>query len=261
MNHIKNTLYRTAAALAVISLCICGAGAENCNSQYNWYCMHTKGETVPDLDPSFSFIKDHNCIYIDKDPDAGEKTVYLTFDAGYENGNVATVLDVLKDKDVQGAFFILENIAEREPELIRRMADEGHLVCNHTAKHLDMTKVGSKEDFASELKRLEDKVFEATGVSVAKFYRPPEGCFNEDNLRWADELGYRTVFWSFAYADWDNEHQMPQNDAFRKIVDGAHPGEIMLLHPTSSTNAAILGKVIDRFKEMGYTFRRIDRIA
>ncbi len=228
---------------------------------YNWYCGHVKNQETPTIDSQFAFIEKYDAYYIDKNASKENKTVYLTFDAGYENGNVEKVLDVLKEKGVKGAFFILENIAKKEPGLIKRMADEGHTVCNHTALHRDMTTVSSKEDFEAELERLNKCVKECCNVDVSEFYRPPEGRFNESNLEWASELGYKTVFWSFAYADWDNEHQMRPDDALEKIVDGAHPGEVLLLHPTSSTNAAILSELIDRYRNMGYTFSTLDELC
>ncbi|MBR6917680.1 MAG: polysaccharide deacetylase family protein, partial [Clostridia bacterium] len=217
-----------------------GAAPLSDDTPLNWYCRHTKGEATPQLDSQFGFIEDCGAIYIDKSAGRDRKTVYLTFDAGYENGNVEKILDVLREKNVTGAFFILENLAKRNPELVRRMADEGHLVCNHTSKHLDMTTVKTEEEFDAELDSLVKCVKENTGVDVAKFYRPPEGRFNKQNLEWAKNAGYTTVFWSFAYVDWDNDHQMRPADAIKKITDGAHPGEILLLHPTSSINAEIL---------------------
>ena len=227
---------------------------------YNWYCVHTKNETVPTLDPSFSFIEEYGGYYVDKTADAGCKTIYLTFDAGYENGNVEKVLDVLKSKGVRGSFFILENLALKNGELVKRMADEGHLVCNHTATHRDISTMSSIDDLRCELDRLNDAVKENCGVEVAKFFRPPEGRFNEKDLEWASSLGYKTVFWSFAFADWDNNKQPEPAAALKKILDGAHPGEILLLHPTSSTNAVILADLIDALTSRGYVFKTLDEM-
>jgi len=245
--------------LTVLSLTISASASDR--TPYNWYCQHVKNEQTPDIDPSMKFIENYSAVYIDKCADQNNKTIYLTFDAGYENGNVEKILDVLKEKDVKGAFFILRNLAEREPDLVRRMADEGHLVCNHTAKHYDMTTFSSCDDFICELEKLNNCVLERCGVETAKFYRPPEGRFNEQNLIWAKEAGYTTVFWSFAYADWDNDNQPDPKCSLDKIIQGVHPGEILLLHPTSATNAAILGDVIDALREKGYTFKTLDELA
>lgn len=228
---------------------------------YNWYCKHCENENVPPVDGEMSFIEDYNGVYVDHDSSSDNKTVYLTFDAGYENGNVVKILDTLDEKGVKGTFFILENLVIREPELVKRMAENGHLVCNHTAVHRDMTTVKSFGEFKAELERLERAARDYAGVEVAKYFRPPEGKFNEQTLKWAMDAGYKTVFWSFAYADWDNNKQPAPSSALEKIMRGAHPGEILLLHPTSSTNAAILGDLIDALSSRGYTFKTVDEMG
>ena len=186
--------------------------------------------------------------------------VYLTFDAGYENGNVSKILDVLKEENVPGTFFILQNLIRKNPELVKRMVEEGHLVGNHTAHHKNMS-CASDEALINEIKLLEDKYQELIGQEMPKFYRPPEGRFSEENLKCLTENGYQTVFWSFAYPDWDNNRQMPEKKAEKIILDNLHNGSILLLHPTSATNAAVLGNVIREIKNQGYKFGRIDEIA
>lgn len=224
-------------------------------SAYNWYVMRTKDHTLPKLEAKYGFISKYNAYYGDVSAaNSGDKVIYLTFDAGYENGNVERILNTLKKQNVPGAFFILDNLAKRNPELVKRMANEGHLICNHTKSHPDMTKLTDKASFHLQLSALEDSVKESCGVECAKFYRPPEGRFSENNLKMANELGYVTVFWSFAYADWDNDHQPSKEEAIKKILDNAHPGEIMLLHPTSQTNADVLMEVITKLKADGYRF-------
>ena len=230
---------------------------------YSWYCKRAKDHIQPTLPSEFEFINDYDCIYIDKsnaDPCSSEKKIYLTFDAGYENGNVEKILDVLKENDVRGAFFILSNLINTSPNLVKRMADEGHLVCNHTSKHKDMSTVKDVDSFKNELENLEKLYIELTGKQMAKYFRPPEGKFSEDMLKFASQLGYKTVFWSFAYADWDNGAQMTENAAKRKIMDNIHNGAILLLHPTSATNAAIIGDIIKDLKSQGYTFGMLDEI-
>ena len=228
---------------------------------YSWYCKHCENEEVPPLDDNMKFIEEYGGVYVDPTASPLNKTIYLTFDAGYENGNVEKILDTLNEKGVKGSFFILENLAKRDPALVKRMASEGHLVCNHTAKHRDMTTVSSYEEFVAELDRLNDIVKENTGVTVAKYFRPPEGRFCENTLKWAKEAGYTTVFWSFAYADWDNNRQPDPASALEKILSGAHPGEILLLHPTSRTNATILGDIIDALRERGYVFKTLGQMG
>ncbi len=232
------------------------------NDVYNWYCMRNKEHKQPPIEKDMAFIEDNGGFYIDKNhsDDCSEKVIYLTFDAGYENGNVEKILDTLKEHNVPGAFFILGNLIKRAPNVVKRMAEEGHLVCNHTLNHGDMSKIGSKELLKEELNALEKLYKETTGKEMSKYFRPPEGKFSEQMMRYANELGYKTVFWSVAYADWDNNNQMSCDKAIKKIMDNIHNGAIILLHPTSETNARILGEVIVQLKEQGYRFGTLDEI-
>ena len=233
------------------------------SGSFSWYCVHCNDHRQPACDPSMQFVENHGGYYIDHQHGDGcaDKVVYLTFDAGYENGNVASILDTLKEEKVRGAFFVLSHLIENNTDLVKRMADEGHTVCNHTAKHKDMTTVSNISEFAAELEALEKLYQEKIGGTMSKYYRPPEGKFNEENLKMADELGYKTIFWSFAYADWDNNHQMSEAAAQKKILSNIHNGAILLLHPTSKTNAAILGDVIRSLKAEGYRFGTLDELT
>ena len=229
--------------------------------RYSWYCVHVKEHKRPDLDPRLSLIKNYNAVYLDPNVNevSEEKVVYLTFDAGYENGNVAKTLDALKEENAVGTFFILENLVCKEPELVKRMVEEGHLVGNHTAHHKDMSRA-SDEALMQELKTLETEFAEVTGTDLPHYYRPPEGRFSESNLKCLTENGYQTVFWSFAYPDWDNNRQMSAEKAKKIIFENLHNGAILLLHPTSATNAAVLGDVIREIKAQGYRLARIDEL-
>ncbi len=214
-----------------------------------WYCMRRGEGERPELPSEFSFIRDHECYYIGGD----EKTVYLTFDAGYENGNVARVLDTLSAHSAHGAFFVVSNLIKTNPELAERMAAEGHLVCNHTMRHRDMRNV-SEDEFKDELTAVEKLYSETTGHELARFYRPPRGEFSEENLTWAEGLGYKTVLWSLAYADWDNDRQPDVERSLALLKSRVHPGAIILLHPTSNTNAALLDAFLTWLEEEGYSF-------
>ena len=251
------------ALILTLSFIILPVSAETDTKIYNWYCVRRSGHLQPACDPNMSFIENYGGYYIDKNHSDGcaEKVVYLTFDAGYENGNVEKILDVMKAEQVKGAFFVLAHLIEANTELVKRMTDEGHLVCNHTSRHKDMTKYHSKEEFSAELESLEKLYSEKIGGAMAKYYRPPEGKFSEENLKFANELGYKTVFWSFAYADWDNAHQMAPEKAEKKILDNVHNGAVLLLHPTSETNARVLGKVIRTLKAEGYRFGTLDELT
>lgn len=231
---------------------------------YNWYVQRKKDHSQPSADPNMKFIENMGGYYVDKnhsDPADTDRVLYLTFDAGYENGNVARILDTLREKDVKGAFFILGNMTERFPDLVMRMKNEGHTVCNHTYTHNDMSAVADEAEFAAELARMSDAYKNLTGEDMPKYYRPPQGRFCERNLKYAESLGYKTVFWSFAYADWDNNKQPSHESAMKKILDNTHNGAVILLHPTSKTNADILGALIDKWREDGYRFGTLDELC
>lgn len=243
--------------LILIFACTINVSAEN--KIYNWYCKRTSDHSQPPLPNEFEFINNYEGYYIDNND--SEKVIYLTFDAGYENGNIAKTLDVLKNNNVTSAFFILSNLIKSNPELVKRMAEDGHLVCNHTATHKDMSKVKNFENFKEELEKLETDYRFTTGREVAKYFRPPEGRFTEETLNFANQLGYKTIFWSFAYADWDNNKQMSCDAAKKKIMDNIHNGAVILLHPTSETNAQILNDIIIELKQMGYRFASLDELT
>ena len=227
----------------------------------SWCVKREKNNKQPSLENQFSYITDYNGYYLDNNAIENDKVIYLTFDAGYENGNIEKILDTMKKHDVRGAFFVLENLIIRNTDLVKRMAQEGHLVCNHTAKHCDMTKITNVDDFKKELDKLEECYAEKTGFEMAKYYRPPEGKFNKLNLEFANALGYKTIFWSFAYADWDNNKQPTEDYAFQKITENTHNGMVVLLHPTSATNAAVLDRVITYWKSEGYRFGSLDELT
>ena len=190
--------------------------------------------------------------------DTSRKVLYLTFDAGYENGCTARILDTLRDHNVKACFFLVGNYLDKNADLVRRMVEEGHTVGNHTMHHPDMSRLTDKEAFSKELEDLEGLYREVTGQELPKFYRPPQGIYSEENLAMAQELGYRTVFWSLAYADWDNNSQPTRQQAFSKLLPRIHPGAIVLLHSTSQTNAEILDELLTKWEEMGYTFAPIE---
>ena len=158
------------------------------------------------------------------------------------------------------AFFLVGNYIEKNPDLVRRMVSEGHLVGNHTMHHPDMSKIREKEAFAKELGQLEELYRQTTGQELTKYYRPPQGIYSEDNLRMAKELGYRTVFWSLAYVDWNNDDQPTKEQAFSKLLPRTHPGAVVLLHSTSRTNGEILDELIAKWQEMGYEFGSIQEL-
>lgn len=190
----------------------------------------------------------------------GEKVLYLTFDAGYENGCTAKILDTLKEKQVPAAFFLVGNYIRQSPDLVRRMVAEGHTVGNHTMHHYDMSRLSDKAAFSKELTDLEALYKETVGQELPKYYRPPQGIYSEENLKMAQELGYKTLFWSLAYVDWNNDAQPTREAAFAKLLPRTHNGAVVLLHSTSKTNAEILGELIDKWKEAGYRFGTLEEL-
>lgn len=189
-----------------------------------------------------------------RDGEEHKGKVYLTFDEGYENGYTPKILDVLKEKGVSAVFFVTLSYAKAEPELIQRMIDEGHVVGNHSSRHPNMTKITMEEMYA-EVADLHNYISENFGYDMYLF-RPPEGAFSERSLALLQKMGYRTVCWSFAYADWDPANQPEHQKAFERVTRSVHDGEVFLLHAVSETNTAILGDVIDHVRSEGFTFKK-----
>ena len=192
--------------------------------------------------------------------DTTQKVLYLTFDAGYENGCTAKILDVLKKHNVPAAFFLVGNYMQTHPDLVKRMAEEGHTVGNHTMHHPDMSKISTEEAFRAELEGVEHLYKEITGAEMPKFYRPPQGVYSQKNLEMAQKMGYKTVFWSLAYVDWNNDAQPTKDFAFKKLLPRTHNGAVVLLHSTSQTNAQILDELLTKWKEQGYTFASVEEL-
>ena len=203
-------------------------------------------------------LKRYDAAYIG---DTTQKVLYLTFDAGYENGCTEKILDTLKKHQVTAAFFLVGNYIEKNADLVRRMVEEGHIVGNHTMHHYDMSKISATAAFTKELQDLEALYKETTGKELSKFYRPPQRSYSEENLKMAQELGYKTEFWSLAYVDWNNDSQPTKEQAFAKLLPRTHSGAVVLLHSTSQTNARILDELLTRWKEMGYSFITLDELT
>ncbi len=221
----------------------------------NWYLKYGNSGQYPQTPDNNEYTEKYDVISLDT---SGNKNIYLTFDAGYENGNVTKILDVLKKYDVPGAFFVLPNIIKSNPELIQRMNDEGHLICNHTKSHKNMGKVTDITEFEKELKENEKILKDTLNLDMRKYYRPPEGAYTELNLEYAKKLGYKTVFWSLAYADWDNDKQPDPDSSLKLLLSRIHPGCVVLLHPNSDTNAKIIESFILELKKDGYSFKSLD---
>lgn len=224
----------------------------------NWGLSFQENGKTPIGNASADFLRQYDAYYVGG---TEEKVIYLTFDAGYENGYTPSILDTLKKHDVKAAFFVVGNYIQTAPDLVKRMAAEGHIVANHTYHHPDMSKISDKAAFQGELQQLEDLYRETTGQEMPKFYRPPQGKYSEENLKQAKELGYTTVFWSLAYVDWYVDDQPTREEAFGKLLPRIHPGAVVLLHSTSETNAAILDELLTKWEEAGYRFGTLEELC
>lgn len=232
--------------------------AVTASAEGNWGLSFQEEGSPPIANASMEELKQYNAYYAE---DTKEKVLYLTFDAGYENGNTEPILDALKKHGVSATFFIVGNYLETSPDLVKRMLDEGHTVGNHSYHHPDMSQMSSMEAFSKELKDLETLYTEVTGKEMAKFYRPPQGKYSTKNLQMAKELGYHTFFWSLAYVDWYQDQQPTKEEAFEKLLKRIHPGAIVLLHSTSATNGAILDELLTKWEELGYEFKTLDQLV
>lgn len=192
---------------------------------------------------------------------ADEKNIYLTFDCGYENGNTELILKALKKHNAKGTFFMTGEFLEKAPKLVNRILEQGHETGNHTWNHPDMSAFTDKKDFQKELKDVENLFYKITGSKVGPYYRPPEGKCNEENLRWAKEMGYHTIFWSLAYVDWKQDNQPDPEESIELLSDRVSPGAIVLLHNTSQTNGIIIDELLTRWEEMGYNFRPLSDLC
>ncbi|WP_281659579.1 delta-lactam-biosynthetic de-N-acetylase [Halobacillus sp. Cin3] len=221
-----------------------------------WGYNKSKNGTTPDPGRYGPMIEQHHGFFMDPSKD---RVVYLTFDNGYEQGYTGQVLDVLKEKEVPAAFFVTGHYIESAPDLLKRMADEGHIIGNHSWSHPDFTQ-SSKADMEKELKRVEEAVKEQTDQEIMTFLRPPRGTFNAQTLKWAEEFGYTHAFWSVAFVDWHTDRQKGWEYAYRSVMDQIHPGAVILLHTVSSDNAEALSQMIDELRKRGYRFGDLNEI-
>ncbi len=246
-----------AAALFFTGTAVITDKTVNTSADGNWGLSFQDEGKAPVANATADYLARYNAFYAEQ---TDEKVIYLTFDAGYENGYTGKILDTLKKHDVKAAFFLVGNYIETCPDLVKRMVDEGHLVGNHTYTHPDMSEISTEESFKDELERLEKRYSEVTGKTMKKYYRPPQGKYSDSNLKMADKMGYKTVFWSLAYVDWYESDQPTREEAFKKLIPRIHPGAIVLLHSTSKTNCEILDELLTKWEEMGYSFRSLEQL-
>lgn len=227
-------------------------------SNTNWGLSFQKSGDPPTGNASPDSLKQYNAYYIGA---AQKKTIYLTFDAGYENGYTPAILDALKKHNVKVTFFVVGNYLKTSPDLVKRMLKEGHIVGNHTFTHPDMSKISDMDSFKKEIVSVESLYKEITGQNIQKYYRPPQGKYSVNNLKQASELGYKTIFWSLAYVDWYQDKQPTKQQAFDKLLPRIHPGAVVLLHSTSKTNSEILDELLTKWENAGYQFGTLNDLC
>ncbi len=253
--------------LSLFSICIainfflCGCGTSSMvaqgmgydNTKIGWGLKRVEN-SQPEV-PAYwqEMLKKYDGYYLGN---TTEKVMYLTFDEGYENGYTAKILDVLKKRKTPAAFFVTGPYVKNEPELIKRMVDEGHIVGNHTVNHPSMPDVGD-EELVRELSDLNDNFFRLTNTNM-KYMRPPKGEFSERTLALTQKNGYKSIFWSVAYADWDTKNQKGINYAVEQVTKQFHNGAIILLHAVSEDNAEALEQIINIATEQGYVFKSLE---
>ena len=224
------------------------------NKKIGWGIKRNDNHEQPDLGKSNKeILEKSNGIAMGNNTD---KYIYLTFDEGYEAGYTTQILETLKENDVKATFFITAHYLNTQPELVKQMIDEGHIVGNHTVNHKSMPSL-TEEQINSEVMDLHKAIYEKFQYEM-KYIRPPMGEFSEKTINVTNSLGYKTVMWSFAYEDWNEAKQPDETSAKQKILDNVHNGEIMLLHGNSKTNTNILGDIIKEIKNMGYEFKSLD---
>ena len=226
--------------------------------EYSWYFNPRNDQKQPEPIKEANFFDKYSSYYVGN---PNEKVIYLTFDAGYENGTTESILNTLKKHNAKAHFFVVESYIKNNPELIKRMEKEGHLVCNHSKTHPSMASINDFEKFKEEILSVEKTYKEVTGKEMPKYFRPPMGKFSEQSLKYTQDLGYSSVFWSFAYVDWYNDKQPTHEFAKDKIYTRTHPGAIVLLHPNSKTNTEILDEVITHWENEGYKLETLDYLT
>ena len=230
------------------------AGMIVSSAEGSWGLSFQEEGKKPVANATYEELSKYNAWYAQ---DTVDKIIYLTFDCGYENGNTPAILEALKKHQVPATFFVVGNFLTDNPDLAKQILAEGHTLGNHTMHHPDMSKISDLASFEKEIKDLEETCLQVTGQEISKYYRPPQGKYSESNLQMAQQLGYQTFFWSLAYVDWYENDQPTKEQAFEKLLGRIHPGAIVLLHNTSSTNGAILDELLTKWEEMGYTFGRL----
>lgn len=220
------------------------------NTKYAWWFKRNESHEQPEAQQEID-ISQYDAWYVDLNKT--KKVVYLTFDCGYENGYTAQMLDALKEHKAKAVFFITKHYAKSAADLVKRMKEEGHYVGNHTAWHPDLTSMDNRS-VKMELKECEEAVYEYTGYNMDMLFRPPKGEYSERVLKIAQDMGYKTLFWSIAYLDYDVDNQPGKDYVVEHFKKYIHPGAIPLIHNVSESNAQALDQVLTDLEADGYTY-------
>lgn len=242
--------------LIIVSLFIFVSIPSLSAKSYGWGYKKNNQHIQPEIGVYEDIIADTNTYYVG---DANEKAVYLTFDAGYDNGNLIKILNILDEKKVNATFFITGDFVSRFSELTIELALRNQNVGNHTWSHKNITTL-SKNEIKQELEKVENKYYSLTGKEIDHFFRPPAGCFNNESLNTIKELGYSTILWSVAYVDWKTDAQNGVENSINSVLNNLHNGAIILLHTVSSDNVNALPIIIDKIREEGYAIKPIQNI-
>lgn len=257
----KNILFIILSLVIVVVFTLCCKAFILANKNTNWGLSFNNGSSNPPTgNATPEYLKNYNAYYIDIN-NTESKKIYITFDAGYEAGYMPTILEALKKHNVKATFFVVGTLIKSDPELIKQIVADGHIVGNHTMTHPNMSKMQTMEDFKKEVETVESLYKDLIGENMPKYYRPPQGIYSEKNLQMANELGYKTIFWSLAYVDWYKDKQPSKEEAFEKLLPRIHDGAILLLHSTSKTNSEILDELLTKLEKKGYSFGILDELC
>jgi len=225
---------------------------EYSNDKKAWWFRRNKEHKPSGSGEEFP-INEYSAYYLDKNVQAEDKVIYLTFDCGYENGFTPSILDTLAEKDVKVMFFVTKDFIVKNPSYVKRMKDEGHLVGNHTVRHLSSPEL-TPEELEAELHEVARVMEEQTGYAIDPFFRPPMGEYSERTLKVTQDMGYASIFWSIAYYDYDVNDQPGKTYVVDHFNTYHHNGTIVLMHNVSESNTQALGDVIDNLTAEGYRF-------
>lgn len=218
-----------------------------------WGFTRNNQHVTPSIGKYAQMIEGTSSYYVG---DSTKKIVYLTFDAGYDNGELIKILDTLNQKKVKASFFLTGDFVKRFPELTIKITLDGHVPCNHSYSHRKIQTL-SKDELAKDLDKLSQTYYNLTGQVMPKYFRPPEGEFSREALLNVQSLGYKTIFWSYAYRDWDVNQQLGVEMVTSNVIENLHPGAIILMHSVSSTNSKALSVIIDEIRNAGYEFQTV----